>query len=205
MRAVNLLTYDVGVPTRRLPAIPKPPPAVGVGLVAGLLLLALGVAYLSASRTAADRERDLAAVKAEERAVVARMEGAKTEQALADREQRDAALAAALERRVAWDQLLRDIARVLPAQTSVTNLTLQATPAGAAAAVTAGAGSAPDGLLLSGLTFTQSTVALVLDRLELVPQLTDVQLQSSTKTTVGRRAGRQFTIVAGISSEGAPQ
>jgi Tfp pilus assembly protein PilN len=200
MRAVNLLTYDVGVRTRRLPAIPKPSFGVVTGIVAAVLLLLLGVTYLSASKAARDRQREVAEVKAEERAVVARLEGAETEQALADREQRDASLSAALGRRVPWDQVLRDVARVLPSQTSVTSLSAQAPQAAGTAAATTGA----EGLLLTGLTFTQPTVALVLDRLELVPQLVDVQLQSSTKSTVAERDVRQFTIAAGIRAEGAP-
>ena len=202
MRAVNLLTYDVGVRTRRVPAIPKPGPGVVIGTVAAVLLLLLGVSYLGASKTARDRQREVTEVKAEERAVVARLEGAKTEQALADREQRDAAVAAALARRVPWDQVLRDVARVLPSQTAVTTLSVQAPAAGAAPAAAAVTGS--EGLLLTGVTFTQPTVALVLDRLELVPQLVDVQLQSSTKMTVSERDARQFTIVAGIGPEGTP-
>ena len=201
MRAVNLLTYDVGVRTRRMPAIPKPGPGVVIGIVSAVLLLLLGLTYLGASKTARDRQREVTEVKAEERAVVARMEGAKTEQALADREQRDTALAAALGRRVPWDQVLLDVARVLPSQTAVTTLSVQA-PASAAAPAAAVAGS--EGLLLTGVTFTQPTVALVLDRLELVPQLIDVQLQSSTKTTLEERDARQFTIVAGIRPEGTP-
>jgi len=202
MRAVNLLSYDAGVRTTRLPAIPKPSSGVAIGMLAAVLLLALGLSYLSATKAAADRQREVTEVKAEERALLARVEGAKTEQALADREQRDAALATALAGRVPWDQLLRDVARVLPAQTSVTSLNVQAPQvAGAASIAVTGA----EGLMLTGLTFTQPTVALLLDRLELVPQLVDVQLQSSTKSTVAKRAARQFTIVAGIRAEGAPR
>lgn len=204
MRAVNLLTYDPGIAAPRLPAFPRPSPAVGFGIVAGVLLLALGASYLSASKAVVDRQRDVTAVKAEERAVIARVEGAKNELALDDREQRSASLTLALARRLPWDLVLRDVARVLPSQTSVTSLTLQApqaaqaAPAGAAAVATGG-----EGLLLTGLTFTQPTVALVLDRLELVPQLVDVQLQSSTKVAVADRSARQFTVVAGIRPDGA--
>jgi len=203
MRAVNLLTYDAGVRTSRLPAIPKPSSRVLIGIVATVLLLLLGVSYLTASKAVADRQQDVTAVKTEERALVARIEGAKSEQALTDREQRDASLTAALAGRVPWDQVLRDVARVLPPKTSVTSLIVRAPQAGGVASAATAAGS--EGLLLTGLTFTQPTVALVLDRLELVPNLADVQLQSSTKTGVSDRPVRQFTIVAAIRAEGPPQ
>ncbi len=206
MRAVNLLTVDPGSRATRLPAFPKPTPGVAAGIVASVLAIGLGVAYLGASRTASDREREVSAVSAEERALLARVEGARNEQALVEREQRDAALDGALVYRIPWDQVLRDVARVLPAGVSVVSLSAQApTVAGTAAAAPAAAAAptAPSGLVLTGVALTQPTVALVLDRLELLPDLVGVQLQSSTKTAIGTRTARAFTIAAGIRAEGA--
>jgi len=216
MRAVNLLTLDSRSATR-LPAFPKPTPGVVAGIVASVLFLGLGVAYLGASGTVRDRQREVSAVSADERALVARVEGARNEQALVEREQRDAALDAALVYRIPWDQLLRDVARVLPAGVSVVSLSAQsptvagviaaAAPAAdpAAAPAAAAAATAPSGLVLSGMALTQPTVALVLDRLALLPNLVGVQLQSSTKTVVGKRTARAFVIAAGIRAEGAPR
>lgn len=205
MRAVNLLTYDPGISAGRLPALPKPSPGVAGGIVASLLALALGVTYLGASRAVNERQTELTAVALEERALAARVAGAQNEQALVEREQRDAALTAVLADRVAWDKVLRDVARVLPPQVSVTSLTAQAprVPAAAVVAPTAEGTGAPTGLALTGVALNQPTVALVLDRLALLPALLDIQLQSSTKTAVGTRTARSFTIVANINQEGS--
>lgn len=205
MRSVNLLTYDPGIRTTRLPSIPTPTPRVAAGMVASVLLLGLGVTYLGASRAVSERQREVSAVTAEERALVARAEGARNEQALVDREQRNTAVDGVLVHRVAWDRVLRDVARVLPSSVSVTALNVQAptVPGSAAAVPPAGAGTAPSGLMLTGVALTQPSVALVLDRLELVPGIVGVQLQSSTKTAVGEGTGRAFTIAAGIQAEGA--
>lgn len=204
MRAVNLLTYEHPGVRSRLPAIPKPPPGVAAGIVASVLLLVLGLAYVGALRDVGDRQQELAAVSAKERALVARVEGARNEQALADREQRKAALDAALAHRIAWDRVLRDVARVLPPQVSVTSLSVQAPTAPGAAPVAAAEETGPSGLVLTGVALTQPSVALVLDRLELVSALVGVELQSSTLTTVKNRTARTFTIAAGIRAEGAP-
>jgi len=205
MRAVNLLTYDPGVRTTRLPAFLKPTPGISAGIVASLLILSLGVAYLGASRAIGERQREVSDITAEERALVARNEGARNEQALVDREQRDAVLEGALAHRVPWDQVLQDVARVLPAQVSVKGLSVQAPLAPTAAAAppaATGEATAPSGFVLSGVALTQPAVALVLDRLELVPSLVGVQLQSSTKTAVGEGTARAFTVAAGIQEIG---
>lgn len=206
MQAVNLLTHDPRTRTTRLPAIPKPSPRITAGIVSSLLALGLGAAYLSATSAVGERQRELAGVSAEERALIARVEGAGNEQALVDREQRDAALRDALVYRIPWDQVLRDVARVLPAGASVTSLSAQlpALPAPAADAPPPdpAAAAAPTGLVLNGVALTQPTVALVLDRLELVPVLVGVQLQSSTETKVGDRTARAFAIAASIRAKG---
>ena len=74
MRAVNLLTLDSRSATR-LPAFPRPTPGVVAGIVASVLFLSLGLTYLGASATVRDRQREVSAVSADERALVARVEG----------------------------------------------------------------------------------------------------------------------------------
>lgn len=207
MQAVNLLTYEHPGVRSRLPAIPKPSPRITLGIVSSLLAVGLGAAYFTATSAVGERQRELAGVTAEERALVARAEGAGNERALVDREQRDAALRNALVYRIPWDQVLRDVARVLPAGASVTSLSAQLpelpAPAADAPPPDPAAADAPTGLVLNGVALTQPTVALVLDRLELVPVLVGVQLQSSTETKVGDRTARAFVVAASIRAKGA--
>lgn len=213
MRAVNLLTYEPRIAAPRLPALPRPNPRMAGGIAAGVIVLGFGGLYFSASQTATSHEREVAALNAQARAVTARLRGANSTEALANRELRDAAVAAALAYRVPWDRMLRDVAQALPASVSVLTMSLQAPILPGAAAVSeeataptpAAATPSPTtvGFQMSGLTFTQPLVALVLDRLETVPGLSDVQLQSSTKTAILERPVRQFAIVASVKQEGA--
>ena len=55
---------------------------------------------------------------------------------------------------------------------------------------------------VSGFARSQSIVASVLDRLALIPALSDVSLQSTQRTTVGTKAAVQFTINANVRSAG---
>ncbi len=49
-----------------------------------------------------------------------------------------------------------------------------------------------------GYTYSQASVARLLERLSVVPDLTDVQLKSSQSTTVSNQKVINFTIVANI-------
>jgi Tfp pilus assembly protein PilN len=84
-----------------------------------------------------------------------------------------AALASALAGRIAWDSVLSQLGRVTPANVTFTNVALGATAAASATA-------SPGTLTLSGTAFTQDAVAQLLARLQLVPNLTNVTLTSST-------------------------
>ena len=55
---------------------------------------------------------------------------------------------------------------------------------------------------MNGTTFTHESVARLLSRLTLVPDLEDVTLVSSTKTKVGKRAAVAFSLAASIRAPG---
>jgi Tfp pilus assembly protein PilN len=87
----------------------------------------------------------------------------------------EAALTSALSSRVAWDDVLAQLARVVPANVTVTTVTLGASTAGSTA-VPGSAGS----LALGGTAFNENGVAQLLSRLGLVPDLGSIALTSST-------------------------
>ncbi len=145
--------------------------------------------------------------------------------ALAQAERR-VALDSALADRIAWDQMLQNVARVLPTHVWLTALNLTSpTPADAAIApptpapsssgstttttttTAAAATPAPVANLtafsITGYTESESTVADLLTRLQLLPQLSNVTLGSATVSTPGPKPVIQFTVNAEISAPSA--
>jgi len=88
--------------------------------------------------------------------------------------------------RVNWERTLTDFARVLPDQMSLQSL-----------AVTSTAGAAGT-FAISGTTTSHVRVALILDRLALLPWLSDISLGSSSHSGTSD----QFTISAGFAPAG---
>ena len=80
------------------------------------------------------------------------------------------AVSTALSTRIAWDRVLREFSLVLPSDVQLT--TLQLTAAGASASASS--------LQLSGVTFSYGSVARLLARMALVPDLTGVTLGTTT-------------------------
>ncbi|HET8893229.1 MAG TPA: PilN domain-containing protein, partial [Gaiellaceae bacterium] len=100
-----------------------------------------------------------------------------------------AAVSSALSQRIAWDRILREFSLVLPTDVWLTTLTLTTPPAGPLSTT---------GVSLSGTTYSYDSVARLLSRLSLVPDLGQVTLASTSRT--GRLI--QFTVNAGV--KGAP-
>src|SRR5918992_2559218 len=122
MRAVNLLPVEARGGRRR-----PPTPALAIAAAGVLLASVLAVAFFSANGTVDEREQELAAV--EEQVAVVRTETEKekakhAQPALtAERDQRLAALNAALAERLAWDPVLGDISLVIPDDAGLSKLT----------------------------------------------------------------------------------
>ena len=71
-------------------------------------------------------------------------------------------------------------------------------------ASTTSAGGAPSQFTIQGRTYSHDGVARLLSRLQVVPDLTNVQLQSSTLAKVGGQNVVDFSIAADIKVTGAP-
>jgi len=177
MRAINLLPVDLAQSGSRWP---------GLGLVAAgavpVVSLALVVAgYERAHSAVSERQADLAAVQAKVAALSPATLGASGDadaQLAGIRAARTTALTAALATQTAWDVTLENLARVLPDDVWLTALNLQApisTEAGAAADT-----GTSQGFTLSGTTSSERSVALVLQRLALLPSFTGIRLVTAT-------------------------
>jgi Tfp pilus assembly protein PilN len=98
--------------------------------------------------------------------------------------------------RVAWEGVLGDLSRVLPDQVHLQSLLAQSPTA--AGVVVAAVGAAPTSFTITGTTTSHVRVGLVLDRLALLPWLSDVSLVSSSHGD----SGDQFTIGAAFAPAG---
>ena len=211
MRAVNLLPIEAR-PGTRWATVGREASArrvlSGAGIAAGVLALLFTVLAIHQRGIVEDRRVELQSV--ETRLVAAEARAAEVQAARAASNARLTAFQTVVAQRLAWEDVLRDLSRVLPANVwlqslDATSPTLTAgTAAGAvappAAAPPNGAVAAPVGFTVAGSADSQVRVAQVLDRLSLLPWLSNVTLQSSVRG--GEGSSVQFTIGATLGSTG---
>jgi Tfp pilus assembly protein PilN len=124
---------------------------------------------------------------------------------LSQREERSLALATALGKRVAWDRILSHMALVMPDDVWLTKVSgtvpLQsALPPGTVTPVTGPSAipATPTAVEIDGYTYSQPSVARFLARLEVDPDLKNVQLKTSGTTLLGTTKVVSFTIISDI-------
>jgi Tfp pilus assembly protein PilN len=198
MRAFNLLPRDDARDGRgrRLTTA-----QLVLAVVALVAFAAVGAYFLMVNaqvadkRSEADSLRAAAAARPNPTASPAPDDQADTE-LQQEQQARTTALAGALGRRVAWDRLLRDFSLVMPDGVSLTKLTASGGGSAGAAAQTAAPGTpVPESTFtIEGYTKSQEAVALVLARLSVLPELSAVDLQSSTAAQLGGESVFQFVI-----------
>jgi Tfp pilus assembly protein PilN len=199
MRAVNLLPRD---DTKRQ----KTNVPVLVGVVGAVVVCAmLSMLFLGASSKVRDKQNELDALNAQLAVIPPPPPPDAAGAGLASQEQaRLTALSGALSKRVAWDRVLRNLSLVLP--NDVWLSTLQASspsPANQAAAPATVPGAPPKGFTITGFTYSQAGVARLLSRLEVLSDLTNVQLQNSSQAKVGTQNVIQFQIAADVRAGAA--
>jgi Tfp pilus assembly protein PilN len=200
MRAVNLLPRQQVERKREQPNAVILVAAIGGATV----LLALVGGFLLANRSVDRQRQDLASARAVLANTPAHHLSEKTQafrkNVLSKREERSLALAAAIGHRVAWDRILRRFALVLPDDVWLNSVTGNV-PLEPTAAVTTTPSVLPPTateLTISGYTYSQDSVARLLERLSVVPDLTNVQLQTSAWTQLAGRNVYAFTIISDI-------
>jgi Tfp pilus assembly protein PilN len=183
MRAVNLLPRQHVQQKREAPNT--------VALVAGIggavVLLVLVAGFLLANRSVDRQRQALATAKAVLAVTPAKTMSAETRTyrttVLSQREERSLALAAALGKRVSWDRILRRVALVVPSDVWLMKVNGSVPLVPAIPTETAVAPSAlpatPTELTIVGKTYSQASVARYLARLQVIPDLKNVQLQTS--------------------------
>jgi Tfp pilus assembly protein PilN len=218
MRAVNLL------PSERSPQADPRAGAVRGGVLtstrvaiagAGLALAVSGVVgytFVGARNDAAEKREALAAVQEQ----VARAEAEAEAAARANQQSAGPVLPADVKAqldafrmvestRMQWDLLLGDVSRVLPSGSWLSSLTLQGMPSTATGTTTSTPvpGATPTGFVATGYALSHNTVARLMQRLAVVPMLSDITLQRSEKANVGADEAFQFTLSANVRLNGA--
>jgi Tfp pilus assembly protein PilN len=197
MRAVNLLPRETKrsgtVGGHNLPAV------VGAGM--GLLVVVtLAGGFLLQSSKVSSAQRSLNQAKEQLAATPLPPTAAKvfptaapvvaaTQQPLLQ------AVSSALSQRIAWDRILREFSLVLPSDVWLSQLSLTTPPPAAP-----GSTAPPTGLQMTGTTYSYGSVARLLTRLSLVPDLSGVPLSNPS-----RNGGLvEFSLTAGVKGAPAP-
>src|SRR5215213_6128969 len=203
MRAVNLLPRDHG----RQRTVTKESLPVLVGGCTFLLVVAvLGAMFMMGSGKIASAQRELADRNRQFQALPPAPPGpTPAQQQLAgEQSARVTALTTALSSRVSWDRVFREFSLILPDDVWITTLSAKAPISPATNASSTGGSTAPTMFTVAGRTYSHDGVARLLSRLQLVPDLTNVQLVSSTLSKVGGQDVVEFTIAADIAVAGSP-
>lgn len=210
MRAVNLLPREL-IPERAPAKEVLPFLAAGsVPIVAAMLVF---IGYVRAQTDASDQLGRVAALQLEiaHTKPLAVTKTVDTSALVNSRAQRRAALADAIGKQVAWDSTLGDIARVLPGTVWLSDMTVVSpTPADSLVPSTpaptpvTGPSSGPTGFTINGYTYTMDDVALLLQRLQLLPTLSNVTLGSTSNSTIGLKKVVQFSITASMVAPATP-
>jgi Tfp pilus assembly protein PilN len=197
MRAVNLLPRDAGQNGVGLPSLP-----VLVGVCVGVLVTAvLAADFMMQSGKVTKEQRTLDSLEAQVAALPAAPPGPSAEQTqlAGEHSARVTALSSAMGNRVAWDRILREFSLVLPDDVWLTTLTAHSPVSPAATPGTApSSGTTPTEFALTGRTYSHDGVARLLSRLQVVPDLQNVTLVSSTLSKVAGQDVVEFNIVADI-------
>lgn len=190
MRAVNLLPGEGTRASRG-----KPQPAALVGAAAAMVVVVVigGGNILQSSRVATAQKAlntaklQLAATPLPPAAPKVTPPPVAVAQQMQPRMQ---AVSSALSTRIAWDRILREFSLILPKDIQLSSLALTA-PTGL---------GQNQGLQLQGLTFSYDEVALLLSRMQLIPDLSNVTLGNTSMS----KGIVNFTVSAGVQGAPAP-
>lgn len=221
MQAVNLLPADAVQKHRRQSRTGslsvRKTLRTGGALTGLLAVLMVGLFFYERS-VVADKNSKLADDQAQLVTLQARAEPIRQRQA--DAAARLAVVERVTEARMDWDRTMGDLGRVLPADAYLTSLQASAPAAASATSATTSTSTSTDAtssssssssssttttapavptstsLTMAGVTPSHVRVAALLDRLALLPWLTNVTLQSSTRSPDGTTS---FTLTGLVS------
>jgi Tfp pilus assembly protein PilN len=208
MKAVNL------IPSEHRRATPSGKGSGGAYVVLGVLavLLLMAVAYVTTSNSLNDKKSKTAAARQEADAAEGQTKqlGSFTDFA-SIKDERLAAVTAAAQTRFDWERFMRELSRVMPHGSWISNTTASVTGEGVGAGTAAADPAAvvvPKANLV-GCTPRQSEVARMMVRLEQLYRVTDVTLNESSQesgetATTLQNCGRFYKFDITLSFSPAP-
>ncbi len=223
MRAVNLLPRDL----QNAKSIRHEDPAVVVGSALGVIvMISLAAAFLVAHAHATAQEKQLNAARLElaqlslhkrptpkpKKPAVPITPVVAPPTVTGQEATWLSAVTTDLAQRIAWDRILREVSLVIPDDVTLQQLTMSAPTAASLAAAATPGGTTSPGFVIQGSAFSYDSVARLLSRLALVPDLSNVTLtntssgaaagSSGSSTPPSSGGGVQFNITADV--KGAP-
>jgi len=218
MRAVNLLPRDL----QQRKSFREEDPAVVVGSALGVIvMIALGAAFFVAHGKASSEQERLTKARLELAALSQKQHPASKPvkpavpitpivppPAVTGQEATWlSAVSTNLSQRIAFDRVLRDVSLVIPDDVTLTSMTMSA-PTSAVAVPGVPPTAATQGFVIAGSAYSYDSVARLLSRLALVPDLSTVTLTSTGSGAApgssGSGGGVQFSISAAIKGAPAP-
>lgn len=212
MRAVNLLPKEL----QNAKSIRHEDPAVVIGSALGVIvMITLGAAFLTAHGKASQQYAALQKARLQLADLAAHQRPKPKPKTPAvpitpivpppsvtgEEASWLSAVSSSLSQRIAWDRVLREVSLVIPDDVTLTQLTMTApTPTSEAAAAAAPGTPAQQGFVIAGNAFSYDSVARLLSRLSLVPDLSNVTLSS---TSSGAAAGPSDSSTGAMSSPAA--
>ncbi len=207
MRALNLLPQDIKLAKRTVR-----PGFVHAAIAVVALLVAGGMGFLYHAQTQEVDERkstieDLQAQIAAIQATAEPDESNGTVQLAGEALSRATALSAALEERLTWDRLLRELSLTLPEGVWFESMATAGAGLTPAPPTTDGApaptfGGSATSVAITGYSMDQEGIAQLLSRLETIPEFSAIQLQSATRVDVGDLPVIQFNVVGALKEGG---
>lgn len=197
MRAVNLLPREAPKRTVRKESLP-----VLVGACSGVLVASvLGAMFMMGSGKVAAQQKKLDDLTRVYHALPPPPLGptAAEQQLAGEKDARLTALSTALASRVSWDRVFREFSLVLPDDVWLTTLTAKS-PISPTTNAAVSTGGPPTEFTIVGRTYSHDGVARLLSRLQVIPDLTNVQLVSSTRSQVAGQNVVEFSIAADIKA-----
>lgn len=208
MRAFNLMPSQ----DERAMGDSRRPSGAQLGIaVAGLVILALLASmFLISNARVADKEQTLNELKTQladlNVAAVEPVPQGPDALLVQERDQRTGALSTALGSRVAWDRFMRNLSLVLPDDVWLAALDAHSAPLADATVGPVDPNAAPtseSAVEITGYTRKQESVAQLLSRLGVLPEVASVKLGSATVTKIGDESVIQFIISATLKPAGA--
>jgi len=182
--------------------------------VLGLVVLvgALGAIYLQQSGVVADKQATLDGLAAENAVVQQQIASLQPYAQLNNLRTAMGETALGIyDARVSWSNIIEEVSLVIPENVRLQTLDCIVPPTmlpGAAPAASGGEAAASTDVTFVGVTYTHQDVAEFMTRLGLIPQLTDIQLASSTGSpasdTTSTTTTVTFTITASLRAHMSP-